>query len=139
MGEHPIRLLVVDDEPELLQVLEQAFCRRGMLVACTGNGAEALAAISERVFDVVLLDLKMPGMDGVEVLERIKRLQPLAEVIVLTGHPSMELAMECLRLGAFEFLMKPQRLEALAAKIRQAYSLRQLRCSHQQQQASMGC
>ena len=111
------RVLLVDDEVELLDSLSRALERRGMDVSVAPDAAKALAQLGQRVFDVVVLDMRMPGMGGMEVLERIKKAHPLTEVLVLTGHPSSEMAVQATKLGAFDFLMKPIKVEQLAERI----------------------
>ena len=125
--EDDVRLLLVDDEAELLESLAAALGRRGMRVPAAPDGAVALEQIQQQVFDVALVDVKMRGLCGLALLRRIRALQPLMEVIMLTGHPSMETAVEGLREGAFDFMAKPQSVDVLVQKIRQASRLRQLR------------
>ena len=102
-----IRILVVDDEEVVrlshLRSLTGAHCR----VEAAWNGAEALRAMERNTFDVVLLDLRMPGMDGMSVLKTIKERWPQCEVVILTGYPSIESAKEAVRLGAYDYLAKP--------------------------------
>jgi DNA-binding NtrC family response regulator len=86
------------------------------------SGEEAVALIKEQLFDVVLLDIKMPGgMDGIEVLREVKRIRPLVEVILLTGHASVETSIEGMKLGAFDYLLKPIKFEDLLQKIASAF------------------
>jgi DNA-binding NtrC family response regulator len=118
--EEPIRLLLIDDEDDLLISLATAFRRRGMQVVTAHNGFEGLDLLREQPFDVVLLDLAMPLMGGIDVLSRIKERDPLAEVILLTGRPSMGTAAEGLREGIFDYLVKPQSIETLTGRIRDA-------------------
>jgi len=132
----PIQLLLVDDEPELLESLASALGRRRMEVTTAESGEAALAHIGARSFDVAMLDAKLPGLDGIALLRLIKKAQPLIEVLVLTGHPSMGMAVEGLREGAVDFLMKPQSPDVLAAKIRDAFRLRQIRLRLRQEQAA---
>lgn len=134
--DRPIRLLLVDDEPELLESLATALARRGMTVTTAESGEAALRLIGAQGFDVALLDAKMPGMDGITLLRLIKKAQPLVEVLVLTGHPSMGMAVEGLREGAVDFLMKPQSPDVLATKIRDANRMRQVRVRLHQEQAA---
>lgn len=115
-----IRLLIVDDEEELLDSLLVALKRRGMQVSTAEGGVEALQLMEERVFDVVLLDVKMPGIDGVNLLRLIKDAYPLTEVILLTGHPSVTTAVNGMKEGAFDYITKPQDMEVLVKKVRLA-------------------
>lgn len=128
-----IRVLLVDDEPELLASVEPALTRRGMIVACAGGGEEGLQILARQVIDVVVLDMKMPGMSGMDALRAIKKSTPLVEVVVLTGHASLPTAVEALKEGAFDFLSKPAEVEALAAKIREAYERRMGKTSEEHQ------
>ncbi len=116
-----IRLLIVDDEKELTQSLSVTLSRRGMRVTTADNGAEALKTIGRQLFDVVLLDVKMPKIDGVTLLYLIKQTQPSCEVILFTGHASTSIAVEGVKRGAFDLLVKPQDPEALVGKILAAY------------------
>jgi len=110
-----IRVLLVDDEEEFVETLAQRLEVREFEVATALGGAEALERIEEREIDVVVLDLQMPGVDGLEVLRELKRRKPLIEVIMLTGHATVETA------GAFDFLTKPTETEELLEKIGRAY------------------
>jgi len=115
-----VRLLIVDDETELLESLGATLRRRGMRVATAASAAQALERLNDRLFDVVVLDVKMPGMDGIELLGRIKAAQPAAEVILLTGHPTAATGVQGIRGGAFDYLTKPYDTEELAGRIREA-------------------
>jgi len=118
--EAQIRLLIVDDESELLESLGSALSRRGMRVATAASAAQALERLDERLLDVVVLDVRMPGMDGIELLGRIKASQPDAEVILLTGHPSVATGVDGMRRGAFDYLTKPYEIEELTRRIHEA-------------------
>jgi DNA-binding NtrC family response regulator len=86
------------------------------------SGEQALEFMETKIFDVVILDIKMPGgMDGIEALKEIKKKQPLCEVILLTGHGTVETSVEGMKLGAFDYLLKPARFEELCEKIAKAY------------------
>jgi DNA-binding NtrC family response regulator len=119
-----IRLLLVDDEIELLESLQTVLERRGMIVTTAENGEQALAVLRDTPIDVTVLDVKMPGMDGLEVLRRVKQDNPFMEVILLTGHPTIESAMKGIKQGACEYVVKPPDVEKLAATIRNAYEHR---------------
>lgn len=125
--EDRIRVLLVDDDVELLQSLSRVLGRRNMDVTTAEDGVRALAALEERFHDVVVLDVKMPGMDGLEVLRRIKERSGLTEVLLLTGHPSVPNAFEGVRAGAFDYLLKPHSVDDLARMIRAAYRHRWIR------------
>jgi DNA-binding NtrC family response regulator len=122
-----VSVLLVDDEPDFLAPLSKVLSRRNMAVATAGTGTAALALLGERVFDVVVLDIKLPDLDGITVLERIKRMAPLTEVILLTGHPTIATAMRGLELGAFDFFVKPHDANRLARTIREAFWRREER------------
>jgi DNA-binding NtrC family response regulator len=95
--------------------------KRGYEVTTVNNGQSAVEALDESDFDIIILDLKMPGLDGLATLKLIKGKRPGVEVIILTGHGSMESGIDGIQLGAFDFIMKPVRFEDLHEKIRQAY------------------
>lgn len=116
-----IRVLLVDDEPDLLESLSKILRRRNMEVHCAESGEEALVRLDRTLVDVVVLDVKMPGMGGLEALVRIRAGFPHLPVLLLTGHPTVENALEGIRKGALEYLMKPPDIQALVLSIRQAY------------------
>jgi len=120
------RVLVVDDEKEFLETIVKRLKRRHLYVEGAENGPEAIEMVRNGKFDVVLLDVKMPGMDGVEVLREMKKLKPLMEVVMLTGHASVESGIEGMKLGAFDYLMKPVELEQLIEKLNDAYEKKRL-------------
>ena len=116
------KVMVVDDEEDFLETLVNRFKKRNIEAVGHLNGEEALKAMKGKLFDVVILDIKMPGgMDGIEVLREMKRIQPLVEVILLTGHASVETSIEGMKLGAFDYLLKPVKLEELLVKVGQAF------------------
>jgi DNA-binding NtrC family response regulator len=90
------------------------------------SGEEALTTLKNNPVDVVVLDVKMPGMDGIETLKQIKKIRPLVEVIMLTGHANMEVAIEGMELGAFDYLMKPMEIDELLYKLQDAFKKKQL-------------
>jgi len=116
-----IRVLIVDDEEEFVQSLSERLTIRDFDVTTSLSGEDALKKLKGYNFDLVILDVAMPGMDGVEVLREIKRIKPLTEVIMLTGHATVEAAIEGMKLGALDFFMKPCEIEELVAKINKAY------------------
>jgi DNA-binding NtrC family response regulator len=116
-----IRVLLVDDEEQFLATTKVLLEKRGIETHTAASGAEALRILEERPIDVVILDVKMPGMDGVEVLRLIKQYGYLVEVIMLTGHAAVDSAVEGLKLGAFDYVMKPCDIPDLLAKIREAF------------------
>jgi DNA-binding NtrC family response regulator len=121
-----IRVLVVDDDEDLLSSLSKVLTRRNMRVCTAMSGEEALVTLSRAHSDVVVLDIKMPGMGGLEALRRIKAMSPKTEVLLLTGHPSTHNAFVGIREGAFDYLLKPHGIDELARKIRAAYRHRWL-------------
>ncbi len=116
-----IRVLLVDDEEEFVETLAQRLEVRDLDVSTALNGADALERLEDREIDVVVLDLQMPGVDGLQVLRSIKERKPLIEVIMLTGHATVETAIEGMKLGAFDFLIKPTETEELLEKIARAF------------------
>jgi len=117
-----IKILVVDDEKDFLETIVKRLAKKQLDAKGVTSGEEALAEIKKKYYDVVLLDIKMPGgMDGIEALKEIKKERPLAEVILLTGHGSVESSVEGMRLGAFDYILKPAKFEDLCDKIAQAY------------------
>ena len=128
----PIQVLLVDDEVELLETLKNVLGRRKIEVTIAQSGEEALEILKETFIDVVVLDVKMPGMGGLEALQIIKKDYPIMEVLLLTGHPTVEIAMDGVKLGASEYIVKPPQIEALADSIRRAYWHRQENIAKQQ-------
>jgi two-component system OmpR family response regulator len=108
-----LRVLIVDDEEELVSALVERLNLRGFLAHGVTNGSAALAFLEEKACDVVLLDVKMPGLGGLEVIRRIKTADPQMEVILLTGHGSVKSVEEGMALGAFDYLMKPVKIDNL--------------------------
>ena len=117
-----IQILLVDDEERFLTTTKALLEKRGIDTMTATNGLDALRLLDEHRFDVVVLDVKMPGMDGVGVLRETKQKHPLVEVIMLTGHGSVESAVEGLRSGAFDYVTKPCDVAHLVDKINEAYS-----------------
>ena len=114
-------VLLVDDEIPFVETMTKRLTKRKLRVIMAFNGQEALEKIGKnRDLDVVILDVKMPGMDGIETLGEIKKAHPLIEVIMLTGHATVESAIEGMRVGAYDYLMKPCDLEQLMLKVEQA-------------------
>lgn len=119
---HTFRILVVDDETDFLETIVNRLKRRKLDAAGVTSGEDAIQALKDERYDVVLLDIKMPGgMDGIETLREIKRVQPLVEVLLLTGHASVETSIEGMKLGAFDYLLKPTKFEDLLTKVAQAF------------------
>ncbi len=119
-----MRLLLADDEKDFVNILAKRLKRRNIDVAKAFSGAEAIRALRGQEFDVALLDLKMEDMDGIEVLKMLKIMDPHLAVIMLTGHGSVEAAVQGSKLGAFDYLSKPYEFEELLKKIMEAYAHR---------------
>ncbi|MBW1981249.1 MAG: response regulator [Deltaproteobacteria bacterium] len=115
-----IRVLLVDDEEEFVRTLAERLQMRGYDVTTSFSGEDAIKEIKGYNFDVVVLDVLMPGLDGIEALREIKNIKPLTEVIMLTGHATVETAIEGMKLGAYDYLMKPCKTEDLLSKINAA-------------------
>jgi DNA-binding NtrC family response regulator len=115
----PVRLLIVDDDEDLRQSLAEHFRRAGIAVTEAGSAEEALVRAGAR-FDVAVLDLHLPGLDGIELLARLKELQPEVEALMLTAHSSIETAVQAMRRGAYDYLTKPFRLGELEVRILKA-------------------
>ncbi|MFC2171296.1 response regulator [Acidobacteriota bacterium] len=124
MKDQTIKVLIVDDEERFRATTSNILNSRGFLALAVGSGNEAIDVLSQEEFDVVILDVKMPGMSGNEALREIKRLQPNVQVIMLTGHGTPESALDGLRNGVFDYLRKPCHVEVIARKIRDAVSRR---------------
>ncbi len=122
MSDKPdIRVLLIDDEQTLLEYLSKRLLREGFTVKATFSGEEAIEAASNQNYDVAVVDLKMPGIDGVETQKRLKKIQPFLQCIVLTGHGSVETALESGQQDAFKYLLKPIDYENLVETIKEAY------------------
>ena len=114
-------VLLVDDEVPFVETMTKRLTKRNLRVIMAFSGQEALEKLDKnRHLDVVILDVKMPGIDGIETLARIKKAFPITEVIMLTGHATVESAIEGMKSGAFDYLMKPCDLELLMVKVEEA-------------------
>ena len=107
MAEKQIRVLLIDDEQELIEFLSKRLLREGFTVRAVTSGKQALETVEAEEFDVAVVDLKMPGMDGIEVQRLIKQRRPFLQTVVLTGHGTLQTALESGRQDAFRFLQKP--------------------------------
>lgn len=116
-----IRILIVDDEADAGEILSLRLGRRGFKPVFVASGEAALAHLEKEAVDVVILDIKMPGMDGFETLKRIRAVHSDLPVIILSGHADMQDAARGMELGAFFYLLKPTNLEELCHKIEDAY------------------
>jgi len=120
-------VLLVDDEAPFVEALTRRLSKRELDITPAHDGLQALEKLGQsRMFEVVILDVKMPGMDGIETLRQIKTAHPLIEVIMLTGHATVESAIEGMKLGAFDYLMNPCDIDELVAKVEQAAARKQV-------------
>ena len=113
----PTNILLVDDEKDFVELLAMRLEDAGEKVTPAYDGQMCLDILEKEPIDVVILDIKMPGMDGINTLHKIKIMHPLVEVILLTGHGSTETAIEGMKLGAFDYLLKPADFDDLKAKL----------------------
>lgn len=114
------RVLLVDDEQEFLEIMSERMKARGIDVTTCTSAREALEKIETESFDAIILDFMMPEMDGLETLKAVKEKRPEAQIILLTGHATVEKGVEAMKLGAMDFVEKPADLEALTEKIKEA-------------------
>jgi two-component system OmpR family response regulator len=121
-----LKVLLVDDEVEFLEPIATRLRRRGIMCTTATNGEQALAALTSAQFDCAVVDVNMPDMDGIELLRRIRRSHPKVGVVLLTGHASIELGVQGIELGAYEYLLKPVELDELLDRIRRAAEAMQL-------------
>ncbi len=115
-----VRVLLVDDEEQFVETLAMRLEARDFAVATAFSGDQALDYLKANEADVVVLDVLMPGLSGIDTLGMMKKIRPLTEVIMLTGHATVETAIEGMKLGAFDYLMKPTEIEELVKKITKA-------------------
>ncbi|HKK00416.1 MAG TPA: response regulator [Desulfotignum sp.] len=120
MFKTPSHILLVDDEKDFVEMLSLRLQENGEDVLAAYSGQECLETLEKKTIDVIILDVKMPGMDGIETLKKIKKLHPLVEVIMLTGHGTIQAAVEGMKLGAFDFLLKPADFKELTEKLNRA-------------------
>jgi DNA-binding NtrC family response regulator len=120
------KVLLVDDEKEFIDILSERMIARDLDVRTATSAAEALAIAGEENFDAIVLDLMMPGMDGIQALKAIKASHPDLQVILLTGHGSLEKGIEAMKLGAMDFMEKPADIDALTEKIKAAQANKML-------------
>lgn len=116
-----INLLIVDDEEQFLTSISKSLEMRDFNVTAVDRGEKALEAARQHPIDIALVDLKMPGLDGEETLQKLKEEHPWMEVIILTGHGTIDSAAECTRKGAYSYLQKPCGLEQIHASLIEAY------------------
>jgi DNA-binding response OmpR family regulator len=115
-----LRVLLVDDEDEMVSALAERLCLRGVEADWVTSGEDAISRATDKEYEVVVLDVKMPGMSGLETMERIQKLQPETKVIFLTGHGSVSDFNSCIEAGACFYLMKPTSIELLIEKMNEA-------------------
>jgi DNA-binding NtrC family response regulator len=118
-----IKVLLVDDEKDFIESLAERLQLRGFDVKTALNGDDAIKLVSENEFDVIILDVKMPGKSGIETLKEIKNINQLSQVIMLTGHATVESAIQGMKLGAYDYIMKPTVTEDLINLINKAYKI----------------
>lgn len=121
-----MKMMLVDDEERFLSTTKKLLSKKGFEVMTAKSGPDALDILREHNIHVVILDVKMPGMDGIETLKAIKRNYPLVEVIMLTGHATVESAIDGLKSGAADYLMKPTDIGDIILKAREAFGKRQM-------------
>lgn len=121
-----MKIMLVDDEERFLSTTKKLLERKGLQVSTASSGSEALEKLEKENIHVVILDVKMPGMDGIETLKAIKARHPLVEVIMLTGHATVESAVDGLKSGATDYLMKPTDIDELITKAEEAFAKRQV-------------
>jgi len=118
-----VNLLIVDDEKDFVEPLAERFEQRDFTVLCAFSGQEAIKIVEEnRDLEIIILDIKMPGMDGIETLSEIRKINTVVEIILLTGHSTIKTAVEGLRRGAFDYLLKPIEFDDLLSRINDAVS-----------------
>ena len=117
-----IKVLLVDDEVDFVDTLGQRLRMRGLAVDIVYDGEQALSFVKKTEPDVIVLDLKMPGLHGIEVLREVKKLKPNVQVIILTGHGTDKDDEEARKLGGFDFMRKPADIDLLVAKIKEAFA-----------------
>jgi len=114
------KVLLVDDEEDFCDLLSERLGNRGMKVNTVNSGEDALSKVENESFDAIIVDFSMPGIDGLETLRRIKEKRPDLEIIMLTGHATVQNSIEAMKLGAEDLLEKPVDLQALIEKIKEA-------------------
>jgi len=115
------RILLVDDEVVFANNMSKLLTKRGYQVTAVNSGDAALRALMEHSFDVMVLDLKMPGVDGLATMHEMRKLGLFTEVLILTGHGSIDTALEAIQLGAYDYITKPCEIAELVAKIEAAF------------------
>jgi len=135
MKKFAANVLLIDDEQQFLKVLEERLETRGLKVNTATSGEDALTLVDDRNFDAIVLDLAMPGIDGIETLKLLKEKNPDLEIIMLTGHATVQKGIEAMKLGAEDFLEKPVDLSVLLERISEAKNKRILILEEKSQEA----
>ena len=135
MKKFAANVLLIDDEQQFLKVLEERLETRGLKVNTATSGEDALTLVNDRNFDAIVLDLAMPGIDGIETLRLLKEKNPDLEIIMLTGHATVQKGIEAMKLGAEDFLEKPVDLSILLERISEAKNKRILILEKKSQEA----
>ncbi|MDX2435012.1 MAG: response regulator [Desulfobacterales bacterium] len=135
MKKFAANVLLIDDEQQFLKVLEERLETRGLKVNTATSGEDALTLVDDRNFDAIVLDLAMPGIDGIETLRLLKEKNPDLEIIMLTGHATVQKGIEAMKLGAEDFLEKPVDLSVLLERISEAKNKRILILEEKSQEA----
>lgn len=130
------KVLIVDDEERFRTMLRKLLVAEGFEAKAVGGGREAIEELGKQPYDVILLDVKMPEMDGIQALAELKKINRGVEVIMLTGHASVDVAVEIMRLGGYEYLLKPCPVEEIIEKIESAYERKLARDERQRQAAA---
>jgi two-component system, NtrC family, response regulator AtoC len=121
------RVLLVDDETQLAKAFKIKLQKEGLTVSTAASAGEAFSLIKEQSFDVAVLDIKLPDMDGVELLGKLREIEPNCEIIMLTGHASVDTAIKAMKLGAYDYLLKPCKLSELSSVVQKAYEKKSLK------------
>ena len=121
------RILLIDDEVVFTNNMTKLLTTRGYRVTAVNSGDSAVRTLQDQGFDVIVLDLKMPGMDGITTLKEIKKLDSFAEVLILTGHGSMDTAFKAIEMGAYDYVTKPCEIAELVAKIEAAHARKRVK------------
>ena len=137
-SDQPLRILVVDDEQTVLRLLRSFLDSQNYRVQTANGGMEAIELVREKVFDLVLLDMKMPDLDGLETLKEMKRIDDTPSVLIMTAYGTIQTAVEAMKIGADDFLIKPLSLEALGILIERVREYRNLKeeCRYLREQVS---
>jgi DNA-binding NtrC family response regulator len=135
MGE---KVLLVDDEKDFLTVMSERMTARGMQVSTAESAQEALQQVERGGFDAIVLDLMMPGVDGIQTLKAIKKRNPALQVILLSGHATLEKGVEAMKLGAMDFVEKPADIDLLTDKIKKAQAKKMVLVEQQMEEKLKG-